>query len=675
MNARSLFHFTWVFFACNSFALASTEGQSKNQLTGTDIEKVVVYGREQNIIGEATSANEGIIGGADLMNRPLLKVAELLEGMPGMVAVQHSGSGKANQYFLRGFNLDHGTDYSVTIDDIPMNLPSHGHGQGYLDINGLIAETVDSMKYQKGPYYATSGDFSLAGNAAISTIDYLSAPFVSFEAGSYGWNRLAGGGSKNFKDSTLTAIAEVKVYDGPWEKPEALEHKAAWLKYVGTTNLGDFDISLSGYKSHWDPTEQIPERVIGSPVCEDEFCMLDSTSTGTTERWISNARLYGENWNASVFAQYYDWSMSSDPTYDYQINQFDRRVSLGMSGHYTVRDDGTLLINVGANSRLDNITAVGLEHLVSGNFIETLSHNSIHQISFSLYTDAEMRLLKNLRILGGLRQDFYQADITGYTNNSAQGNASDNLLQPKMGLAWAPIDEAEIYVNWGKGFHSNDARGAVADVPFLSPGYGREIGTRYNSGPFNINLAYWWLSQDSELIFVGDSNSVEPKGGSQRSGYEVSAFWRPTHSLAIDATFASSKARYKNADDGLFVENAIEQAGQLGISYLHSNLEINARLRYLGPYALTTDNQHRTNSLTTMNFRVSYSMDDIMLYGEIINALNTDGKEISYYYPAYIAGFDNSVTSSDEIDCNVINCVMSRATTPRSFRLGIRYNF
>src|SRR6187431_2462602 len=177
-----------------------------------NLEEVVVFARGEQQIGKAAAASEGAVGGADLSVRPLLRVAELLEVVPGMIAVQHSGSGKANQYFLRGFNLDHGTDFANYIDDVPMNLRTHGHGQGYLDVNGLIPEVVERVDYRKGPYRADVGDFSLAGASYLHTADRLEAPFIAAESGQYGWQRLAGGGTFDAADGELTLAAQVKSY-------------------------------------------------------------------------------------------------------------------------------------------------------------------------------------------------------------------------------------------------------------------------------------------------------------------------------------------------------------------------------------------------------------------------------------------------------------------------------
>src|SRR5690606_881076 len=234
-----------------------------------ELDEVVVHGRGERLIGTATAASEGAIAGADLAVRPLLRVAELLEAVPGMIAVQHSGSGKANQYFLRGFNLDHGTDFTTLIDDVPMNLRTHGHGQGYLDVNGLMPETVERIDFRKGPYRADLGDNALAGAALIRTVSRFERPFAAFEAGSFGWLRAAGGGTTSLGAGELSLAGQWKTYDGPWELPEDLRHFSGFLKYSMPTASGSFEASLMSYDAKWRPTEQIPERAIGTAICAD----------------------------------------------------------------------------------------------------------------------------------------------------------------------------------------------------------------------------------------------------------------------------------------------------------------------------------------------------------------------------------------------------------------------
>ena len=242
----------------------STATAAPAQASNDGGDGIVVFGRGEAKIGVAHAASEGTVAGADLLVRPLLRVSELLEAVPGMVAAQHSGSGKANQYFLRGFNLDHGSDFTTYIDGVQMNLRTHGHGQGYLDLNGLIPEIVAREDFRKGPYRADGGDFALAGAAYMTTIDQFDRPWLSVEGGSYGYGRIAAGGTiDGVASGKLTLVGQAKVYDGPWQEPEHLRHGSAFAKYVGQAGSGTIRASVNAYHATWRPTEQIPERIIG----------------------------------------------------------------------------------------------------------------------------------------------------------------------------------------------------------------------------------------------------------------------------------------------------------------------------------------------------------------------------------------------------------------------------
>src|SRR5690606_38349009 len=352
------------------------------------VEEVIVFGRGTQLIGGAEAASEGSVGGADLLVRPMLRTAELLEAVPGMVAVQHSGSGKANQYFLRGFNLDHGTDFTTYVDGVPWNFRSHGHGQGYLDVNGLLPEVVNRIDYRKGPYRADVGDFSMAGASFITTIDRFDAPYAAVESGEYGWQRLAGGGSIELDGATLTGFGEYKNYDGPWALKEDLEHVSIWGKYLKETSFGQLSFTLSGYEAEWRPTEQIPERAIGTAVCPDAFCALDPTAEGNTSRWIGGVQLEGDSWRAAGYLQYYDWHMQSNPTYDFQINQFDKRTTPGGRYDRTVVERSNVTLDVGAEFRYDDIGPVGLDEYDAGQFVANIASNDIEETSLGVYAEA-----------------------------------------------------------------------------------------------------------------------------------------------------------------------------------------------------------------------------------------------------------------------------------------------
>jgi outer membrane receptor protein involved in Fe transport len=643
------------------------------------LEEIVVFGRSLELVGTAEAASEGTVAGADLLVRPMLRVAELLEAVPGMVAVQHSGSGKANQYFLRGFNLDHGTDFTTYVDGMPWNLRSHGHGQGYLDVNGLLPEIVQRIDYRKGPYRADSGDFAMAGASFITSIDRLDAPFTALEGGEGGWLRLAGGGTVELDDgATLTGLLERKHYDGPWELEEGLEHTSFWGKYRRPTDFGTLAVTLSGYDGNWHPTEQIPERAIGTSVCEDAFCVLDPTADGNTERWIGGVQLEGDMWRASAYAQYYDWFMQSNPTYDAQINQFDERWTTGGRYERIVHESDDVAVTVGGEFRYDDIGNVGLDEFDAGELVANISHNSIQETSLGAFIETTWSATDRLRLLAGLRADYYDFEATAKTPDSFEGQETDSRASPKVGVAYTVTDAVELYGNWGEGFHSNDARGVVNRVdPIegMAPGTGYEAGARFELGAVKLTGAYWWLNLDSELIFVGDSNSVEPRGGSRREGYELTAFWQPTEWLGVDAVYTGSRARYLDNPDGPRIEGSLEHAGQIGVSAVKAKWEASLRLRYLGEYALVPDNSQRAEAQTSLGVRGAYKFGRATWYAELLNVLDEDGKDIVYWYEAYVDGLDPPGQTSEDIDCGVTNCRMSRAEEPRTLRVGLKFEF
>jgi len=648
----------------------SASADSSEAAPSSNMAEVLIYGRGEKRIGTASAASEGAIAGADLSVRPLLRVAELLEAVPGLIAAQHSGSGKANQYFLRGFNLDHGTDFTTYVDDMPWNFRTHGHGQGYLDVNGLIPEIVNRIDYRKGTYYADTGDFSMAGSSFITTVDRFEHPWVGAEVGQYDWRRVAAGGSVDVGGGTLTGTGQWKTYDGPWQQPENLEHESLWGKYTHDTAVGAFSATISGYHAFWRPTEQSPERAIGTNVCPDEFCSLDPTATGETLRWIATAHLQGNNWRATAYAQYYDWNMFSNPTYDYQLHQFDRRWTSGGRFESDVVHIADLTVTIGTEMRYDDIGNVGLDHTDARVFIENVSKYAVRESSEALYAQATWSPIEKLRLTGGLRGDYYHAALDAKSSVGSSGGDSDHTVSPKLGAAYAVNEHWELYVNWGRGFHSNDARGTintVMPVPLLSIGTGYEGGVRFEHGSLRLSAAYWWLNLSSELEFDGDSNSVEPGAASRRHGYELVGFWRPLAWLAFDAVYTGSHARSDDAS-GPYLEGAVESAGELGFSVIKGPWEVSARLRYLGPYPLLSDNSQRAAADEEVNIRGAYSVGShLQLYGELLNALGRNGKDIVYWYAAHVPGIDPPGYEEEGR--------ISRAEEPRTLRVGVKYLF
>lgn len=325
----------------------------------------------------------------------------------------------------------------------------------------------------------------------------------------------------------LTGFGELKNYDGPWQREEDLEHKSVWGKYLLPTTFGEVSVTVSGYNADWRPTEQITERMTGSSVCTGPFCSLDPTATGHTSRWIGGAQFEDPDWSAAAYPQYYEWYMQSNPTYDFQISQFDRRFTTGGRYDHFLTEVSDVELRIGAELRYDDIGRVGLDQDDAGSFVENISDNDIRETPAGAYVEATYPPIPRLRLVGGFRGDYYDFDVRALSTGGFAGSETDTRISPKLGVACVVHDHAELYANWGGGFHSNDARGVVNSsdpVPGLSPGTGHEAGAR---GDVRVTAACWWLDLASELIFVGDSNSVEPKGASEREGYELTAFWQP----------------------------------------------------------------------------------------------------------------------------------------------------
>ncbi len=639
-------------------------------------EEIVVYGRGESKIGVARASSEGSVSGGDLLVRPLLRVAELLEAIPGMIAAQHSGSGKANQYFLRGFNLDHGSDFTTYVDGVQMNLRSHGHGQGYLDLNGLIPEVVAREDYRKGPYRADGGDFALAGAAYLTTIDAYERPWASLELGSYGWRRVAAGGTvRKLAKGDLTLVGEAKAYDGPWQNPERLRHLAGFAKYRLKTGDIDWALTLNAYHATWRPTEQIPERAIGSIACPDVFCSPDPSARGRTTRLVGNIAADGLDWRANLYGQFYDWTMSSNPTYasangaSAQIEQFDRRWIIGGSAQRSWRVLPSFEVMIGGEARHDQIGNVGVFQTDRRHFFASLGRYAVNETSAALFGEARWQPLPGLRLTGGLRGDYYGFGVRALDEQASDlgtGRGNSFLASPKVSIAYAPAAWLEFYGNWGRGFHSNDVRGTVnreAAVPLLVRGTGKEIGARLQKNGASFTATYWWLDVGSELRFVGDSNSVEPTGASKRHGYELVAFWRPVSWLALDGTYTASHARY---DNGERIPNAFENAASVGASISSGAWEGSVRLRHLGPYPLVEDNSVRDKGSTVLNARTAWKGQRVELYGEVLNVFASRDKDIAYLYESYLPGFDRD---------GPVEGRMSRVVEPRTVRIGAKIHF
>ena len=664
-------------------AAAQANPDDTNVVRNTETGEIIyVYGRGERRIGVAGAASEGGVAGADIEIRPLLRPGELLEATPGLIATQHSGGGKANQFFLRGFNLDHGTDYSVYVDDMPLNFRTHGHGQGYLDVNGLIPETVARVDYRKGPYRADTGDFSFVGSSQITTHDRLQ-PFASAEVGSYDYYRFVAGGSAQVGEGDLLVAGQAKFNNGPWELAEDFEGYSAFVKFTQPLGAGDLSLSYRLFHASWAPTEQIPERAPGTVFCEDRFCAIDETLRGDTERHVLTANYLSDDWRITAYAQRYDWELLNnftyfldDPVNGDQLRQYDNRWTFGGRIERTEQLSERFSLRLGAEGRYDDIGEVGLDETIDGVTEFTVGAFAVQEASLGLYAEAIWRPVDRLMVIAGLRGDWYDFEAEARRGALSWTNdATDETFAPKIGLNYEVADGLALYANYGEGFHSNDARGVtnpVDPVPGLVDGHFEEVGLRFERGGLIFTGVYWWSSIDSELIYVGDAGTVEPNDGSERNGYELTAFYKPNNWLAIDAVWTGTTSRYVDVPAGQdYIPGALENSGELGVSAAFPEWNAAARVRYLGPAAQIEDNSVRSDSTTLVNLRAAWTPQGIEflrgweVHAELLNAFDSKDNDITYFYATRLPGEP----------AEGIESIVSRIVEPRQVRVGVTRRF
>ena len=283
------------------------------------LEETIVIGRNAVLVDEARSASEGVIGQVDIYKRPLQRPGDILETIPGLIVTQHSGSGKSNQLYLRGFNLDHGTDFATWIDGMPVNMRSHGHGQGYTDINFLMPEIIQKMSFVKGPYHSEIGDFSSAGAVHIQTIDELDNQSLNVGFGDNGFNRMLAMGSTKIQSDVITSALELQGYDGPWNDiNEDVRKVNGYLKFARNNELGKRSVTAMVYDNKWNSADQIPTRAINAGIINN-FGSLDKTLGGSTHRIsLSSEYNHDHKTNQVVWRSYiidYELDLWSNFTY------------------------------------------------------------------------------------------------------------------------------------------------------------------------------------------------------------------------------------------------------------------------------------------------------------------------------------------------------------------------
>ncbi|RYD32494.1 MAG: TonB-dependent receptor [Verrucomicrobiaceae bacterium] len=642
-------------------SLLSLGANAQPTNTSQDLPTLEVVGKAEPLIGKASTSSQGQTSAKELAERPFLRRGELLESVPGVIITQHSGDGKANQYFVRGFNLDHGTDFSIYMDGQPVNFVTHAHGQGYADLNPIIPELVESIDYWKGPFFAELGDLSTAGAARFRFFDMLPRGIASFTIGEDNFYRglLAdtidlssggsGGGGGLAVRSGLTYALEYNYYDGPWTMKSDSERANGFLKYFRETGQDSFSVTAMAYTGDWNSTDQIPKRAIDSGAL-DRFGNVDPTLGGNSNRYSLMAAWDREHSNGrthvDAYAGYYDLDLFSNFTYDLfggdQFEQKDERWFVGGSARREWDFAEKNRIVLGMQTRNDFLNDIGLYNTTARQRTGVIREDDVTVNTVGVFSSLDYHLNSWFRVQPGIRADFFHFDVDG--NNAADsGSDNDAIVSPKLNLIFGPWNGTEFYLSGGYGFHSNDARGVNLGVDGVDPlvrTHGGEIGVRTEAIRDVVStLSFFYLHSDSELLYVGDAGTSEAGPATERYGVEWSTYWRPTGWLMLDneMTFSEGKLKGVGSDDK--IPGAVPFVWSAGITVgREEGFFGTLRSRYFSPRPLIEDGSEESRASLQVNTRIGYRKNDWEISLDCLNLLDRKDNDIEYYYESLLPG-------------------------------------
>ena len=658
--------------------------------TAAVLPTVEVQGSRNSVLGEAATANEGVVTQQQLDARAVYRPGELLEAMPGLVVSQHSGEGKANQFYLRGFNLDHGTDLRTTIDGMLVNARSHAHGQGWSDVNFLIPELGTSLAYRKGPYYAAEGDFSSAGAVSLSYARALPNGIASVGAGQNGYARSLLANSPALGGGNLLYALELMRNDGPFTVGDHYQKKNGVLRYSQGTEANGFNLTAMAYSAQWHATDQVPLRAVQSGLL-GRFDAIDQTDGGKSRRYsVSGAwRQSGDSVNTDInaFVIWQKLDLFSNFTYFLnnpvdgdQFGQPDRRTTAGVNASQTYRTElmgRESEFTLGAQFQNDSI-ANALTNTVARQFVSSTRADHIRERSLGLYGENTTRWSASVRSVAGLRADNFHFAVDS-DNAANSGATSASKVSPKLNLIFGPFSKTEFYASAGYGFHSNDASGttlkvepktgAAADkVAPLVRSKGLEFGVRTEAiAGLQSAFSVYRLDFDSELTFAGDAGTTEAGRASRRTGFEFSNYYKAARWLTIDADIAFARARYRGFEPvGNRIAGAVEGVASVALSVDHLGPYFGAlQLRYFGPRPLIEDNSARSRASATLNGRIGYKFNPkLKIELEGFNLTNRAASAVDYYYDSRL-----------KVEASPTTDIHFHPIESRNFRLTLVANF
>lgn len=677
-----------------NMTLAHADGVVKPQT----IEKIEVSGHYDNEVGTSDAASQGTVNAKLIENRPTLRPGEVLEFVPGLVVTQHSGEGKANQYFLRGFNLDHGTDFATFVAGMPINARSHAHGQGYMDLNFLIPELVERIDYKKGTYYADEGDFASAGAAHIHLYSSLKQGIASMTVGEHQFARGLFANSTTFGAGTLLYGLELTHDNSVFEQPENVRKQSGMLRYSQGGADNNFSVTALAYNNTWTANDQIAQRAVDQGIITP-FGALDPSDGGKTSRYslsvdwkrrhensLTQFNAYAVQSKLNLFSNFtyfleHPFDLG-DPINGDQFEQSERRRIYGfdLSQSWFNKVVGFDMTNrIGLQSRYDKLDPVALYSTVMRQRVATTSESKVKEGSVSVYFENSTQWLPKFRTITGIRADRFSFDVASNLPENS-GKVTDRTTSPKLSLIFGPWAKTEFFANWGEGFHSNDARGTtvhispkerlpVDPVTPLVKARGAEIGLRTQLIPgLESSLAIWRLSLGSELVFSGDAGDTAPSRPTYRRGLEWNNHYIAALGLLFDLDLAVSRTRFTQSDPvGNFVPGSVEKVASFGVAVTELGPWFGEfHVRYFGPRTLIEDNSKRSRATTLASLRMGYKIDrHWKLAFDVFNLFDRKANTIDYFYTSRLRG--EPAAGADDIHFHPVE--------PREFRFTVTANF
>jgi TonB dependent receptor/TonB-dependent Receptor Plug Domain len=641
--------------------LAATSGTA-----GDTLSEVVITAERRDLIGNASTASEGVVVNDELALTPAYRPGQMLETVPGLQVTSHSGEGKANQYLMRGYNLDHGTDLAVSVDGMPINSPTHAHGQGYADLNFMIPELATNIRYTKGTYYADQGDFSAVGSIHLSYLDRIPTE-ATVTIGSLGFQRVFSAGSLPIRGGDLLGALELQHYDGPWDSPDDQRKISTVLRYSNGDERNGMSLTGMFYHALWNATTDQPDRAVAAGLI-GRFGTLDPSDGGKAQRASLSAQYHASLGEGLLDANAYTvnsqltlWNDFThflvDPVNGDQEEQHENRVIVGGGVSYRLAATANTELLSGAQVRYDINDVSRLPtrdrrvRVAADNPLSFSETDHVHLVNLSAYEQVTTHWTGWFRTVFGVREDY----IHGIDSGTDPGSKGASIFQPKGSLIFTVAPTTEVYLSGGRGFHSDDLRGVTqatatgqAGTLLIARQVGEELGLRQEllQGKITATLAVFNLDAASETTYNPDVGQDIAGPASRRYGYEVNLTYQALRWLEFYASYSGDHARFKtDFDDGTghigrYLPNAPAATGSFNI-YVKNLGPWSGGLeyRYLGREPLSADNVIQAGGYGECNGDARYGFGDHWTVGlGLYNILGSRANAAQFWYVDRLRG-------------------------------------